>query len=350
MITLHKISPNGAHLIWSIEKHLGSQLVIYWGQHGGVVQSKIDQVHVNLSGRTIDEQMELEMQSRISAQLDKGYRYTFEEAKEAKGKNALNLPRPMLAKVYDKQDLTSCFMQYKYNGHRCLITRQGDELTAYSRNGKIIETVGHILNDIDIPEGTTLDGELYIHGMALQNIGSLVRRLQVNSRKLKYIVYDQISNERFADRFEKLASYNLGSNVLYAATTSATNTVKIDLEHAKSMGFEGLIARQNNKSYEAGKRSDQLLKIKSRLDMEARVIAIEPSADGWAVLTCKFFSTPFNTSKIFKVVAPGTMEQKHEIYNNAALYIGKYVTVEFAEFTQDGLPFHPVAIGFRESE
>ena len=93
MITLHKISPNGAHLLWSIEKHLGSQLVIYWGQHGGAVQSKIDQVHANLSGRTIDEQMELEMQSRINSQLDKGYRYTLEEAMEAKGKKQLRKER-----------------------------------------------------------------------------------------------------------------------------------------------------------------------------------------------------------------------------------------------------------------
>jgi ATP-dependent DNA ligase len=259
MITLHKISPNGAHLLWSIEKHLGSQLVIYWGQHNGAVQSKIDQVHVNLSGRTIDEQMELEMQSRINSQIDNGYRYTLEEAKAAKGKNALNLPRPMLAKVYDKQDLSSCFMQYKYNGHRCLITRQGDELIAYSRNGKIIETIGHILDGIDIPEGTTLDGELYIHGMALQTISSLVRKVQEDNYKLKYIVYDQISNVRFADRYGKLLDYRLGNNARLA--TTHPSYVWESLERAKEAGYEGLIARQNNKGYEAGKRSDQLLKI-----------------------------------------------------------------------------------------
>lgn len=343
MITLHKINHNGTHLIWSIEKYQGSQLVIYWGQHGGAVQSKIDQVHVNLSGRTIDEQMELEMQSRINSQLDIGYRYTFEEANASKGKNALNLLRPMLAKVYDKQDLSSCFMQYKYDGHRCLITRQNDELIAYSRNGKLIHSIGHILDGIDIPEGTTLDGELYIHGIPLQTISSYVRKTQPDSAKLKYIVYDQINDERFADRYESLINYKLGLGTELAPTYLQP---PFTLKEAKQDGYEGLIARQNNMGYEPGKRSDQLLKIKSRLDIEAKVIGIEPSADGWAVLTCM----PSNTNKTFKVVAPGTMEQKHEIYDNAALYIGKYVTVEFAEFTQDGVPFHPVATGFRESE
>jgi ATP-dependent DNA ligase len=309
------------------------------------MQEKFDTVELNMSGRNLDEQIELEIRSRINKQLDKGYRHTRDEAHEAKGMNVLNLARPMLAKVYNQQDLTGCFMQYKFDGHRILVTRQNDELIAYSRNGKLIHTIDHILEYVDIPEGTTLDGELYIHGMPLQQISSLVRKVQPDNIKLKYIVYDQISDKRFADRFDEIAKFRLGDDVFMAVTNDAHNDYEPAFAYAKKEGYEGLIARQNNVGYEAGKRSTQLLKIKTRFDFEAEVIAIIPSADGWAVLTC---IAP--NGKTFGVTAPGTMKQKHEIMDNAALYIGKMLTVECAEYTVDGMPFHPVAIAFREEE
>lgn len=342
MITLHKVNHNNTHLLWSIERCAYDEIRICWGIYNGLEQTKYDKVYVNESGRSIDEQIELEINSRISRQIDKGYRYTLEEAKKDKGLNALNLARPMLAKVYNGQELNACFMQYKYNGHRCLITRQDDELIAYSRNGKLINSIDHILNGMDIPEGATLDGELYIHGMPLQTISSYVRRLQPESNSLMYVVYDQISDRRFADRYDALFNYKFSENVIIADTHSNGT---LELSEAKRQGYEGLIARQNNAGYEPGKRSAQLLKLKSNLDIEAKVLAIEPSADGWAVLVC---IAP--NDRGFKVVAPGTIEQKYEIMHNAHLYIGKYVTVEFAEYTVDGTPFHPVAIGFREVE
>lgn len=346
MITLHKINHNNIHLLWSIERYDDNQIRIIWGQFGGATQWKFDTVTENMSGRNLDEQFELEIQSRINKQLDKGYRYTRDEAQLVQNKNSLNLARPMLAKVYNGQDLSNCFMQYKYDGHRCLVTRQNDELIAYSRNGKLINSIDHILDHISIPEGVTLDGELYIHGLPLQTISSYVRKLQPDSAKLQYIVYDQISEGRFADRYNSLMNYRLGGGAELAPTYRHP---PFTLAEAKDQGYEGLIARQNNAGYEAGKRSAQLLKIKSRLDIEAKVIAIEPSADGWAVLTCQFFRRDSDIG-VFKVVAPGTMRQKYEIMSNAHLYIGKYVTVEFAGLTQDGIPFHPVAIGFREVE
>jgi ATP-dependent DNA ligase len=256
----------------------------------------------------------------------------------------------MLAQTYEGQrDNRDGFWQYKYNGHRCLITRQGDELIAYSRNGKPINTVSHIFEGMDIPEGTTLDGELYIHGKPLQTISSIVRRIQPANKDLKYIVYDQISTLTFSNRFNSLLSYEFGASIIPAPTTSggyfnelASNSY---LKGVQSEGYEGLMFRNNDRPYEPGKRSSQLLKVKMRLDMEVVVGRISPSKDGWAILHC---STP--TGKSVSVTAPGTMEQKYEIYENAHLYIGRMLTIEFAEYTKDGVPFHPVAIAFREEE
>ena len=100
--------------------------------------------------------------------------------------------------------------------------------------------------------------------------------------------------------------------------------------------------RTNDRGYEPGKRSSQILKAKRWLDSEFCVVDITASADGWAILHC---ANPFGPT--FKVSAPGTIQQKTEVLNNKDLYIGRCVTVEYADLTKDRVPFHPVALNWR---
>jgi len=349
MKTLYKVSATGAIQEWTVYQQGPDIIAIEWGQLGGAKQTQYEEIERNQSGRSLKEQLNLRMESRINRQKDKGYCETIEEAKDSMGLNASKLLKPMLAQTYDGQrNNRDGFWQYKYNGHRCLITRLGDELIAYSRNGKPINTVGHILEGMDIPEGTTLDGELYIHGKPLQTISSIVRSVKPANKDLTYIVYDQITKDHFEQRMSDLHGYKLSGNVVIAPTFGEYTrgmATKSYLECVQTKGFEGLMFRDNNKPYEPGKRSSQLLKVKMRLDMEVIVNSIIPSKDGWAILHC---ATP--NGRIVSVTAPGTMEKKHEIYEKAYLYVGKMLTIEFAEFTKDGVPFHPVAIAFREEE
>lgn len=348
MKTLYKISSTGAVQEWTVKEHGGCQIIINWGQQNGAKQQQIEDVELNQSGRSLKEQVFLRMESRINKQKDKGYCDTIEEARASIGLNASKLLKPMLAQVYDgHKSNKSGFWQYKYNGHRCLITRQGDELIAYSRNGKPINTVNHIFEGLDIPECATLDGELYIHGKPLQTISSIVRRIQPANKELTYIVYDQILvKSNFDKRMSDLHGYKLSKNTIVAPTFEsygpgfATNE---QIKRIQNLGYEGLMFRDNDKPYEPGKRSSQLLKVKMRLDMEVMVVRISPSKDSWAILHCL---TP--DKKDVSVTAPGTMEQKYEIYKNAHAYIDKMLNIEFAEFTKDGVPFHPVAIAFRD--
>jgi ATP-dependent DNA ligase len=349
MKTLYKISSTGAVQEWTIWQVSKDQIVIDWGQQNGAKQQQIERVEMNQSGRSLKEQVFLRMESRINRQKDKGYCETIEEARNSIGLNASKLLKPMLAQTYDgTKSNKNGFWQYKYNGHRCLITRQGDELIAYSRNGKPINTISHVFEGMDIPEGATLDGELYIHGKPLQTISSIVRRVQPANKDLVYIVYDQIAKDYFEQRMSNLHGYKLRHNIVIAPTFGsyspefATNE---QIKRIQSLGYEGLMFRDNNKPYEPGVRSSQLSKVKMRHDMEVRVTRISPSKDGWAILRCV---TP--DMNVVSVTAPGTMEQKYEIYENAHVYIGKMLNIEFAEFTKDGVPFHPVAIAFREEE
>lgn len=345
-VDLYKLDVFDVPMIWSIWSE-GSTIFVSYGRLDGKLQVVSEVVEQNLSGRGIDEQIALQIKSRINRQLDRGYCISLEDAVASKGLNASKLKRPMLAKkLRDVKNVNykESWLQYKYNGHRCLITCIDGENIAYSRNGKPITSIGHIINNIVIPEGHTVDGELYSHGTSLQTIGSWIKRSQEESKKLKYILYDTMLNLPYSKRFDVLYQYKRSGNIEIAPTQAFHDDLEIKprLDDAIGKGYEGLMLRQNHFGYEAGNRSQSLLKIKKCLDEEFLVIDVEPSKDDWGILICLL---PNNET--FRVSAPGTIDNKRNILHNKLQYIGKYITVEFFEWTNDGKPFHPVATNWR---
>jgi hypothetical protein len=113
---------------------------------------------------------------------------------------------------------------------------------------------------------------------------------------------------------------------------------------AKSLKYEGIIVRQEVGGYVAGDRCTSLIKVKQLpgmelIEKEFLVIDILSSKDNWGVLVCRV-----NDNLTFNTPAPGTMNQKTEILINKHKYIGRYITVEFPQYTDKGKPFHAVAI------
>lgn len=344
--TLYKISNTGAVTFWRITTFYDGEILIDWGVLNGSIQRKTVDVFLNNSNRDIYEQTDLEMSSRIKNQIDAGYCWTIEEAEINKGKNALNLYKPMLAKTYEDvlpTDLSKYFLQFKYDGHRCLITKNDGELIAYSRNGQLFpETLEHILSEIDIDEGVTLDGELYCHGETLQTISSWAKRKQDNSKKLQYICYDMVSNDAYQDRFNMMHDIlTYKTKHIRIAPTIRCEVIK--LKEAQAQGYEGLILRHEDYPYEIGKRSKGLLKVKSWHSEEFEVLDVVSSKDNWAILVCKL-----DEHKTFSVSCHGTIGYKSTVLANKFSFIGKFVEVEFANRTKDNVPFHPVAIRWRD--
>lgn len=346
MKKLYKVSATGALQIWSIGGSLDTGLVTYsYGQVGGSLQTHTELVEINQSGRSLKEQMLLQIRSRINKQKAKGYRGTPKEARENINKNELNLIKPMLAQPHGKVmgvNLDSLLRQRKLDGHRMLVTCIDGENVGYSRNGKLILTLGHILDRIKIPEGVTLDGEVYCHGVALQTVSSWCKRFQKDTLRLEYHVYDMVSDDPFCDRLGKLHTLDLGPKVRIVDTWKSNRSIAEDLDTVIQEGYEGLILRQSNKPYGAGKRCKSLIKVKKLLDDEFQVVDIHESADGWAILECKIGDSVFRTS------APGTMDEKRHVLLNRSDYIGRMVTCEYFSLTKDGLPFHCSARRWRE--
>lgn len=350
-VEMYKSTPHGIRYWCAEADYDNASIEIEHGLLNGARQSKTEYVEENQSGRSLDEQIELQIESRVTSKKDIGYRETIVEAKACIDNNTLGFKRSMLAKRLDRmneKDINygSMYLQMKYDGHRCMVIRTVSGLIAYSRNGRRIKTIDHILDGIEMPMGHTIDGELYCHGIPLQTITSWAKRFQKNTKRLEYIVYDVIRPEGYRYRYNLIKNMNLGSHARLAPTDKTVNQEHLSmmLENAIALGYEGLILRQLDFPYEAGKRSNGLIKVKQFMDEEFRVSDIKASSDGWAILTCKTSS-----GVEFDVSAPGTIQQKLVVMRERSKFIGRLVTVKFANLTKAGKPFHPVAVTWREN-
>lgn len=346
--------------VWKIEfiaktsESTATIIVSHSVVQGGVWIQHVDTVRTNKSGRTIHEQVKLEMQSRINRQLDKGYKATVEEAMLG-STNQMGLVNPMLAqKVTDvritQSMMNSAYVQPKYDGHRCLITKQGGEVLAYTRKGKPVHSITHILMDVDrwIQDGDTLDGELYIHGMALQTISSLIKAPQADSVKLRYHWYDMVLDKPFMQRYSVMKDLHANSD---CEQIELVPTIKVDrmadvyanFRRFREQGLEGAMLRLSTAGYEDGTRAAQLLKVKQFHDSEVTILGARPSAEGWAILRVRT-----DEGKDFDISAPGSKPEKTRILHEIDKYLNKRLTIEYASLTNDGIPFHAVAIRIRE--
>lgn len=354
-------------------------LEIEHGVLGGTPQYQYEAIDFGKGGRNQDEQIESRINSRFNKQKQKGYVEDVNIARTMKPMNQLGFCKPMLAKKSEDVDLVKMmtrpfYLQRKLDGNRCMIHNDGTGLIAYTRNGLEFKTLKHILEPLEdvVPAGYTFDGELYIHGISLQTIVSWGKRLQLDTLQLQFHSYDLVSPEPFWERYKELDAILTGANERIYPSTRLVRTSKFTpenppriggsavdlaglLQNARAEKYEGLMFRSGHTlergvfkevGYQDGKRSGSLIKLKAWEDQEFPIVDITPSADGWAILHCR---AP--NGKMFTVSCPGDFDFRRYVLANKELYIGKKeVTVQFAYWTEDGLPFHCVATAIRDYE
>jgi DNA ligase-1 len=339
----------GAIREWGIS-YDGEDIIIRHGQLNGSMQYQREFVPEGKASRSLEEQIDSRMNSRINKQLDKGYVYDLTVAKTRdRPVNAMGLPKPMLAqKLRDVKNINyeGAITQPKFDGNRCLIYCEDGVNKAYSRNGKAITAIKHILSDIQLEDGMILDGELYCHGYPLQTIVSWIKREQEETAKINYHLYDIVSPHLpYTARSDIIRTLPIGQSIkpVYGDSIDSHESLLDRFRAYREQGYEGAILRWGNTGYEDGKRSKSLVKVKSWESEEFPVLDVYSSSDGWGILEC---STP--SGDLFRVSAPGDMNQKKYALLFKEHFIGRMVTIEYAQLTKDGIPFHPIAINFRD--
>lgn len=303
------------------------RLTIIHGKEGGKLQTKVELISVGKQGRTAVEQAVFEAKARVKKQLDKGYRETKEELEE--------LPLlAMLAKDYNKEGHRiqfPCYGSVKYDGVRCLAKLVDGKVVLESRTGQpysvpsVEEDLTALMTELNIP---VLDGELYYHGAALQDITSAVKRTDTQKEidkayrklqkleqeseeyleardeyehaldiqdirsNLQFIVFDVPNDKPFVERLDDLALV-FKHSVLYPYIGVChyewlKDEAALFAFHAESVdnGYEGAMLRNLCGMYESGKRSADLQKYKTFLEQEFKIVRYKFDKDGGIIYTC----------------------------------------------------------------
>ena len=259
---------------------------------------------------------------------------------------------PMLAHPIDKVsniDWDNAFAQPKLDGHRSPVNGM-----LYSRQGKPIHLphIHEALGDYNLLNWG-LDGELYVHGLMLQEIGSLIKKPREDSKQVQLYVYDRMADLPFAERYAQLQERFAGMSddvpLKLVPTFQVSSMDGLDKLHADHLeqGYEGTILRQGLAHYEDGKRSSSLLKVKDFTDTEFKVIGFKTGTpNGSYQVPIWVCENPSGAD--FDVTAQGPREEKHAQWERARSFIGRMLTVKHFGYSKGGVPLLPVALRWRE--
>lgn len=345
--------------------------------------------------RNLDKQAEFQAKSLWNEKLDEGYKSQDQLLQKAVDENVpyitiiegdlregglLKLFRdfpqaaytnsqwdelPMLAfKFKDiKNPEFPYYAQPKLNGVRCLVKNKGGEvgnIKLCSRGGQYykIKHIEEALNllylqliQYGIKDNIILDGEIYKHGIPLQDISGAARSednsMFASNNWLEYWIYDMINLDHLEytqdgrtgalETIQKLVGLD-NPHIKFVRTTTVNNKEQIKELHDRyiSEGYEGLILRNPKGKYEFNQRSRNLLKVKQYEDAE---FVIKGSAMNVTEPESFVFILGNDiNNEIFKARPTGTLKQKEEWHHNIENYIGKKATVRFFERSKDGLP------------
>ena len=112
-------------------------------------------------------------------------------------------------------------------------------------------------------------------------------------------------------------------------------------------GYEGAIIHNIDGLYEFGFRSNDLIKLKSFMDSEYKIVGVVEATgrdEETAVFVCECEAGQFNVKPM------GTRELRADYFKNRKKLIGKMVTVKYQELSDDGIPRFPSAISIRDYE
>ena len=365
---LYGKASNGTIKVWSVIAE-GGEVVVTHGQRDGKMQEERTPATPKNIGKanetTAESQAILEAQSKWNKQIKKDYRESVEEIPES--------TLPMLAHKYqDKShtiDWANTWELPKLDGVRgSAFYKDGDQILQ-SRGGETYPVIAEIAAELqecffnDYPDAF-VDGELYLHGMFLEDITACVKKHNEDTKKIQLHIFDFLPRResplgwlnRYEIYTETLKRHIANTHALKRPETRlrAVKANKCESEaemvrlHAYyvSKGCEGIILRGRNEKYSFGNRTTGIIKYKVPESKEFKVIDFAISKRGEGTPWCEF-TRPDGSIDRFKAPVATTLERRKHYAQNQEDFIGLYLTVDFEKLSKYGKPTKPIGKAFR---
>ena len=354
---------------------------------------KADTPMRSLSAKRDDQSV---LSGRTMAQIAAAKADTW-HSKAAATKQTLDFIEPMKAKlVTAPPEGDEWTYEIKYDGFRILALKEGTDVRLLSRNNKdltarfpsIAEAVSRL------PVKTAIfDGEI----VALDGSGrpsfQLLQDSENNGAPLAYYVFDLLQKGKNSLRAQPLAKRKAQlSKILAKAPEPIRLSADLEgelqalLKKAAEFGFEGLIGKRHDSTYETGRRSGAWIKLKILNEQEFVIGGFTPPqgarahfgallvgyfegkelqfagkvgtgfdakllrtlADrmkAFAIETCPFANLPEKKGgRWSQNLTPAEMRRCHWVEPQLVCQL------KFTEWTEDGKLRHPVFLGLREDK
>lgn len=265
------------------------------------------------------------------------------------------------------------YVQPKLDGERRVAFRMtGGDVVMYTRDFKMTSespTILRIYEELKpifaaLDSRIYLDGELYVHGLQMQDIHSLASAGNADGR-LEYHIYDCFRPDRPKDTFEErwayLSEFKDGDYVKFVTTHLVADEREEDrlfeMYISKKLKYEGIMLRVLPNLYTFGTvkeqcRSRQLLKRKPNVDEEFEVVDYTSGKNGRAtdalIWICQL---PDGTT--FKATPLGSTEDRRALFRECESafdekYKGRMLKVQFTGKSKKGVPKTAYSAGFRD--
>ncbi|WP_195536358.1 ATP-dependent DNA ligase [Bacillus paralicheniformis] len=160
--------------------------------------------------------------------------------------------------------------ELKFDGIRIILSNQDGKIKLYTRHNNEVTNKFPELLDIEIPEGTVLDGEIIVtNSNGIPDFESVMERFQSSksSHQIVYCVFDvirlnetSIASNPLIKRKEFLRSLNLNHPNIFVIE-GVQGKGKAYFEMAKEKNLEGIVLKKANSPYEINKRSENWIKV-----------------------------------------------------------------------------------------
>jgi len=201
----------------------------------------------------------------------------------------------------------------------------------------------------DLPKDLSLDGELWCGRGQFQIVTSIVRTAGEYGRwsKVIYKVFDapriQLPFEErmktIKDHFEQHPSEYV--EIVLQEICEGIEHLQLKLKEIEALGGEGIILKAPRSMY-IGKRSNNLLKVKSFFDAEAKIVKYIPGTGKYRGLLGALYCDMENG----KSFAIGSGLSDENRVNPPP--IGSIITYRYQSLTRNGLPRFPSFVGVRD--
>lgn len=260
-----------------------------------------------------------------------------------------------LAYPYDERRFQKwgnvALIQPKLNGERCRAIISGHNVTLLTSTEELFVSVPHINAHLRNKFGgldLELDGELYVHGMTLQQIHSIVSRrtnLHEDYEKMQFHIFDVVSGADQVSRIVNLIANVKEDDIIKPVRTDMVTdaaTVMKMYDQFLTDGYEGFILRQIGSKYKRA-RSTDMMKFKPWQTDIYTITGYEEEHDIYGVPKGRLGALWLNSDiadQQFKVGSGFTDYDRETLWKYREELPSKICQISYQTLTPKKIPFH----------